>query len=79
MALKADPSAMLEAAGYFERKGDLGKAVQLLHRAGELPRALDLCFSARLFDELRSIADGLGKDAPKDTLRKAADFFMSNN
>lgn len=79
LALKADKAAMIEAAGYFERKGELGKAVQLLHRGGELPRALDLCFSARLFDELRSIADDLGRGAPKDTLRKAADFFMSNN
>jgi intraflagellar transport protein 140 len=37
---------MSDAAGYFEAKGDLDKAVQLYQRGGDVPRALDLCFRA---------------------------------
>ena len=31
---------------YFESKGEFEKAVQLFHKGGDLPRAMDLCFRA---------------------------------
>jgi intraflagellar transport protein 140 len=52
---------MLDAARYFESKGQLEKAVQLYHRGGAIGRSIDLCFRAELFDYLASIADELGE------------------
>ena len=40
------PSLMADVATYFEDRGELEKAVQLYQRAGDLSRALDLCFRA---------------------------------
>jgi intraflagellar transport protein 140 len=37
---------MADVATYFEDRGELEKAVQLYQRAGDLSRALDLCFRA---------------------------------
>jgi intraflagellar transport protein 140 len=45
-ALKSTTSLMLDCASYFEGKGEFDKAVQLYHKGGDLPRALDLCFKA---------------------------------
>ena len=39
-------SIMLDCASYFEGKQEYDKAVQLYHKGGDLPRALDLCFRA---------------------------------
>ena len=39
-------SIMLDCASYFESKQEFDKAVQLYHKGGDLPRALDLCFRA---------------------------------
>jgi intraflagellar transport protein 140 len=45
-ALKSTSSLMLDCASHFEEKGELEKAVELYHKGGDLPRALDLCFRA---------------------------------
>ncbi|CAN0369339.1 unnamed protein product, partial [Scytosiphon promiscuus] len=45
-ALKSRPSLMASVAEYLEDKGELEKAVQLYQKAGEVTRALDLCFRA---------------------------------
>jgi len=37
---------MADVATYFEERGELEKAVQLYQRAGDISRALDLCFRA---------------------------------
>ena len=39
---------MLEAAEYFEKKEDYKNAVQLHHKSGNIPRALELCFQGKL-------------------------------
>ena len=70
---------MVSSARYFESKGAEKRAVQLYQRAGKLAKALDLCFRARLFDELKNIADDLAsgsKDAQvaPETLAKCAFF-----
>ena len=46
---------------YFESKGAEKRAVQLYQRAGKLAKHLT-CFRARLFDELKNIADDLASD-----------------
>lgn len=40
---------------YFEEKGKYDKAVQLYHKGGNMTRALEMCFKAQLFDDLRAI------------------------
>lgn len=45
-ALKSRPSLMISVAEYLEDKGEIEKAVQLYQKAGEMSRALDLCFRA---------------------------------
>ena len=66
LSLMSGPKVMVSSARYFESKGAEKRAVQLYQRAGKLAKALDLCFRARLFDELKNIADDLAsgsKDA----------------
>lgn len=43
-ALKSRPSLMVSVADYLQDKGELEKAVQLYQKAGEVAKALDLCF-----------------------------------
>ncbi len=50
---------MLDTAEYFERRRELDKAVLLYQKAGKERRALELCFSAQLFDTLATIANNL--------------------
>lgn len=50
---------MLDTAEYFEQRGELDKAVLLYQKAGKEKRAVELCFSARLYETLASIANKL--------------------
>ena len=50
---------MLDTAEYFEQRGELDKAVLLYQKAGREKRAVELCFSAQLYDTLASIANKL--------------------
>lgn len=78
-ALMSKPADMLECAAYFEVRGEMEKAVQLYQKGGNIPKALDLCFQAQLFDELHQLTDELG---PSNTspaiLKKCIDFFITN-
>lgn len=55
MALQSSQETMVDVAHYFEEKQVYDKAVQLYQKGGNIPRALDLCFRANLFDDLRVI------------------------
>lgn len=57
--LQSSPLLMLDTAEYFEQRRELDKAVLLYQKAGKQRRALELCFSAQLFDTLASIANNL--------------------
>lgn len=46
LALKAGPSAMVEAADYLAERGDTSKAVLLYQKGGRLGKAMDLCFAS---------------------------------
>ena len=50
---------MLDTAEYFEQRRELDKAVLLYQKAGKQRRALELCFSAQLFETLATIANNL--------------------
>ena len=45
------------ACRYFEGKRQYDKAVQLYQKGGDMSRALEICFKAQLFDELRDIGE----------------------
>jgi hypothetical protein len=57
---QAPRKVMLDTAAYLESKRLFEEAVNLYHKGGNSSRALELCFSAKLFDSLRAIADDLG-------------------
>jgi intraflagellar transport protein 140 len=82
IALQAPRRTMLDAAAYLEGKGEpalLDAAVTLLHKGGDSSQALQLCFTHRLFDSLRAIADDLGTDTDPQMLKRVGDFFLSNS
>eukprot|EP00753_Platysulcus_tardus_P003573 PLAT12468.31.p1 GENE.PLAT12468.31~~PLAT12468.31.p1 ORF type:complete len:1453 (-),score=862.37 PLAT12468.31:92-4450(-) len=78
LAIVASPDLQVDAAAYFEAKGLYDKAVQLYQKGGQVSKALDLCFRAELFEELRSIADELGNDTSPEVLVRCAEFFMDH-
>jgi intraflagellar transport protein 140 len=88
-AVKSTTSLMLDCAAHFEAKGEFDKAVQLYHKGGDLPRALDLCFKAGeaqpavkgqqgggVFDMLNAIAKDLGAETSPQTLARCAEFLV---
>jgi intraflagellar transport protein 140 len=88
-ALKSTPALMIECAQHFEMKEEYDKAVQLYHKGGDIPRALELCFrigeenpkhphAAIAFDMLNSIAQDLGVDSSPQTLARCADFLVQH-
>jgi len=78
LALSSDPANMASAAKYYEQQGQPSKAVVLYGKAGCQKKALELCFSAGLFDALRKIADELNADSDHEILAKCAEFFMQH-
>lgn len=66
---------MVSVAEHLESKGELEKAVQLYQKAGDVTRALDLCFRAGtqdgggeghrpgMFDTLKAMTDEIGANA----------------
>lgn len=78
LALQAPRKVQIDTARYFEGKRMFDHAVQLYQKGGDSTRALELCFSAKLFDSLRSIADDLGETTDPALLAKVGDFFTSH-
>lgn len=89
-AVKSTPSLMIECGAHFEAKGEIDKAVQLYHKGGDIPRALDLCFrmgdgggvdagqSAMVFDLLNAVAQDLGAASSPQTLARCAEFLVQH-
>mmetsp|Transcript_17764 Transcript_17764/g.41776 ORF Transcript_17764/g.41776 Transcript_17764/m.41776 type:complete len:1379 (+) Transcript_17764:96-4232(+) len=78
LALQSPVRVMLETAQFFEGKNMMDQAVLLYQKAGNISKALDLCFRAKLFDSLRAMADGLGSDTDPALLAMVGDFFLAN-
>merc|ERR1719420_1276659 len=73
---------MMQAGRYCEQSGQPQKAVTLYHKAGATGRALELCFAAHLFDQLRKIAEDLRPDSGfenPEILARVGEFFLQNN
>lgn len=62
----------------FRARARVRQAVVLYQKAGWQKRALELCFSARLFDALRKVAEDLSADSDPEILAKCAQFFMEH-
>ena len=70
----------LKAARYLENRKMYDDAVTLFQRAGNVEKALNICFERNNFDVLSTIADELeaSGDATAEMLERCASFFMSN-
>ncbi|KAJ3106851.1 hypothetical protein HDU96_008104 [Phlyctochytrium bullatum] len=63
---------------YFETSGNhLDKAITLYHRAGQLDKAIEMCFALNQLPLLEEIAYTLGPDSDPATLEKCAAFFAN--
>jgi hypothetical protein len=62
LAMKSNKAAMLEAADYLAERGQADKAATLYLKAGRLRQAVDMCFSAQLFDVLHQVRESLDFD-----------------
>ena len=78
MAINAPPKQMVEAAAYFESRGQEDRAVMLYQKGGQIAKAVELCFRLRLFDQLREIAETLPSDADPALIHRCADFFLDH-
>ena len=78
-ALQASAAVMIDCAEYFERKGEVERAVSLFQKGGNIAKALDLCFRSQLFEVLRNIADELGPSTDAAILAQCADFFTRHS
>lgn len=86
-AINSPPTLMLKCAQHFEAKGEIEKAIDLYHKGGDLPKALDLCFqagedkpksSAAIFDMLNLIAKDLGSNTSPMVLARCAEFLLQH-
>lgn len=87
-AVKSTQALMIDCAQHFESKEEYDKAIQLYHKGGDIPRALELCFRIGedrkhphanvAFDMLNTIAQDLGVDSSPQTLARCADFLVQN-
>ncbi|KAG5176880.1 putative intraflagellar transport protein 140 [Tribonema minus] len=86
-AMQSRPSLMVDAAQYFEDKGELDKAVQLYHKGGDVAHALEICFKAGadgqtgMFELLRAITEELGQASGStnpQVLVQCAQFFLEH-
>jgi intraflagellar transport protein 140 len=71
---------MLRAGRYCEQSGQPQKAVTLYQKAGYTTRALELCFNAKLYDQLRKIAEDIRPDDSgfdPEILSRVAKFFLA--
>lgn len=78
MAINAPPKQMSEAASYFEARGQEDRAVMLYVKGGQVAKAVEICFRARLFDQLREITEQLPADSDPSLLNRCAEFFLDH-
>ncbi|CAJ0941152.1 unnamed protein product, partial [Mesorhabditis belari] len=79
LSLMAGGSDLIETAKYYEDlPGHAHRAVMLYHKAKMIGRALDLAFRTEQFSALDLIAKDLTPETDSNTLKRAAEFFASN-
>ncbi|XP_069503073.1 intraflagellar transport protein 140 homolog isoform X2 [Ambystoma mexicanum] len=80
LALLSTPEDMMEAAHYYEEKGEqMDRAVMLYHKAGHFSKALELAFATEQFGALQLIAEDLDEKSDPALLSRCSDFFIEHN
>ncbi|XP_010281198.1 PREDICTED: intraflagellar transport protein 140 homolog [Phaethon lepturus] len=79
LALLSSPEDMVEAACYYEEKGEqMDRAVMLYHKAGHFSKALELAFATQQFGALQLIAEDLDEKSDPVLLARCSDFFIEH-
>ncbi|XP_030906145.1 intraflagellar transport protein 140 homolog isoform X4 [Melopsittacus undulatus] len=79
LALLSSPEDMIEAACYYEEKGEqMDRAVMLYHKAGHFSKALELAFATQQFGALQLIAEDLDERSDPALLARCSDFFIEH-
>ncbi|KAJ7305775.1 hypothetical protein JRQ81_010141 [Phrynocephalus forsythii] len=79
LALLSSPEDMIEAARYYEGKGEqMDRAVMLYHKAGHLSKALELAFATEQFAALQLIAEDLDETSDPALLARCSGFFIEH-
>ncbi|XP_024408937.2 intraflagellar transport protein 140 homolog isoform X2 [Desmodus rotundus] len=80
LALLSSPEDMIEAARYYEEKGEqMDRAVMLYHKAGHFSKALELAFATQQFVALQLIAEDLDDKSDPALLARCSDFFVEHS
>ncbi|XP_070423153.1 intraflagellar transport protein 140 homolog [Equus przewalskii] len=80
LALLSSPEDMIEAARYYEEKGEqMDRAVMLYHKAGHFSKALELAFATQQFVALQLIAEDLDEKSDPALLSRCSDFFLEHS
>uniref|UniRef100_A0A0K8RTW7 Intraflagellar transport protein 140-like n=1 Tax=Crotalus horridus TaxID=35024 RepID=A0A0K8RTW7_CROHD len=79
LALLSSPEDMIEAARYYEGRGEqMDQAVTLYHKAGHLSKALELAFATQQFAALQLVAEDLDEKSDPALLARCSDFFIEH-
>ncbi|ERE69163.1 putative intraflagellar transport protein, partial [Cricetulus griseus] len=79
LALLSSPEDMIEAARYYEEKGEqMDRAVMLYHKAGHFSKALELAFTTQQFAALQLIAEDLDEKSDPALLSRCSDFCIEH-
>ncbi|XP_046855391.1 intraflagellar transport protein 140 homolog isoform X2 [Xenia sp. Carnegie-2017] len=79
LALLSKPQDMIDVARYYENNSNtLDKAIILYHKAGEVSKALDLCFETEQFSTLQMVAGDLTENTDPEMLSRCSQFFMEH-
>ncbi|NXS90848.1 IF140 protein, partial [Jacana jacana] len=79
LALLSSPEDMIEAACYYEEKGEqMDRAVMLYHKAGHFSKALELAFATQQFGALQLIAEDLDEKSDPALLARCSAFFIEH-
>nr|XP_006204453.1 intraflagellar transport protein 140 homolog isoform X1 [Vicugna pacos]XP_031542965.1 intraflagellar transport protein 140 homolog isoform X1 [Vicugna pacos]XP_031542966.1 intraflagellar transport protein 140 homolog isoform X1 [Vicugna pacos] len=80
VALLSSPEDMIEAARYYEEKGEqMDRAVMLYHKAGHFSEALELAFATQQFAALQLVAEDLDEKSDPALLARCSDFFLEHS
>nr|XP_014351262.1 PREDICTED: intraflagellar transport protein 140 homolog [Latimeria chalumnae] len=79
LALLSSPEDMMDAARYYEEKGEqMDRAVMLYHKSGYFSKALELAFATQQFGALQLIAEELDEKSDPALLARCSDFFIEH-
>ncbi|XP_053550522.1 intraflagellar transport protein 140 homolog [Bombina bombina] len=80
LALLSNPEDMMEAARYYEERGEqMDRAVMLFHKAGHISKALELAFATEQFGALQLIAEDLNEKSNPALLSRCSEFFIEHS